>query len=67
MHGQQNIKIYRSVAPKFRLFCDKTILKAHSCCGNIKMLAQSRLLLFKLKSAIFFPTGINRILFYRIF
>jgi len=51
----QGSDIYRSVAPKFLLFCNKTILKAHNCCGYINMIAQSRLLLFKLKSVIFFP------------
>jgi hypothetical protein len=50
----QGSDTYRTVAPKFLLFCNKTILKAHSCCGNINMLAQSRLLL-RGKNLPFFP------------
>jgi hypothetical protein len=48
----QGPDIYRSVAPKFLLFCNRTILKAYLCCGNINKLVKSRLLLLKLKSAI---------------
>jgi len=42
----QGSDIHRSVAPKFLLFCNKTILKTHNCCGYINMIAQSHLLHF---------------------